>query len=107
MHPLHLFCAAMLAAIPAAVASAQPGDGAAGRAFAEAHCARCHATAATSPSPMREAPAFRDLPTRYPVDHLAEALAEGIATGHPGMPEFRLEPGEIHDFLAYLRALRP
>ena len=42
---------------------------------------------------MALAPPFRLLPQRYPVEHLAEALAEGIVTGHPAMPQFKFHPG--------------
>lgn len=87
-------------------ALAQDGLPQVGRAFAEANCARCHAIGATGTSPVPTAPAFRDLHRRYPVDQLAEALAEGIATGHAAMPEFRLEPAQIDNFLAYLRTLQ-
>ena len=41
----------------------------------------------------------------YPVESLEEALAEGISTGHPTMPEFRLDPGQIGDVIAYLKSL--
>ena len=40
---------------------------------------------------------------RYPVDTLAEALAEGIVTGRPSMPEFRLDVAQINDLIAYLQ----
>ena len=53
-------------------------------------------------SPLRIAPPFRTLHERYPIDDLAEALAEGIVTGHPTMPEFRLDPAQINDVIAYL-----
>jgi len=36
---------------------------------------------------------------------LEEALAEGIFTGHPAMPEFVLEPEHIGDFIAFLKSL--
>lgn len=101
--PRLLLILPLLAAPPAL---AQQGHPAAGRAFAEANCARCHAVGATGASPLAAAPAFRDLHRRYPVEQLAESLAEGIETGHRGMPEFRLEPPQIADFLAYLRTLR-
>ena len=39
------------------------------------------------------------------VDALGKGLAEGINTGHPAMPEFRLDPDEIHDLLSYLKTL--
>jgi cytochrome c len=42
---------------------------------------------------------------RYPVESLAEALSEGIVTGHPTMPEFRLDVAQINDFIAFLKTL--
>jgi mono/diheme cytochrome c family protein len=76
-----------------------------GKAFALANCARCHSIDRITRSPLRIAPPFRTLHLRYPVETLAEALAEGIETGHPTMPQFVLEPDQIHDFLAYLKTL--
>jgi len=78
-----------------------------GRAIAAANCARCHAIAAKGESPMALAPPFRVLPERYPVEHLAEALAEGIVVGHPAMPEFRFAPPDIDALLSYLQSLSP
>ena len=78
-----------------------------GRAFADANCAGCHALGPTGASPFAAAPPFRDLHKRYPVDSLAESLAEGIITGHSGMPEFELEPDQIEDFIDYLHSLEP
>jgi hypothetical protein len=40
-----------------------------------------------------------------PVETLGEALAEGINTGHPAMPEFVLDPDQIHDLLSHLKTL--
>ena len=77
-----------------------------GMQFVRANCARCHAIDKVSPSPLAAAPPFRTLHQRYPVDSLAEAMAEGIVTGHPAMPEFRLDPGQITDVLAFLRTLQ-
>ena len=76
-----------------------------GRAFARANCATCHSLDRYSLSPLRVAPPFRDLHKRYPVESLEEALAEGIVTGHPTMPEFRLDPGQVGDFIAFLKSL--
>jgi mono/diheme cytochrome c family protein len=42
---------------------------------------------------------------RYPIETLGEALAEGIVTGHPAMPQFELAPAQIHDLLSYLKTL--
>jgi mono/diheme cytochrome c family protein len=73
--------------------------------FAQANCASCHAVDKMSPSSLPLAPPFRNLHLRYPVENLAEALAEGIVTGHPNMPEFRLDPGQIGDFIDFLKTL--
>lgn len=76
-----------------------------GLAFARANCASCHAIDRSSESPLKAAPPFRALHKRYPVEALAEALAEGISTGHPAMPEFSLAPAQIGDLIAFLKAL--
>ncbi len=95
----------------AALCNAPLLDGAAaeaieeGRAIAETHCARCHAVGKTGDSPHADAPPFRDLRLRYPVENLEEALAEGIMTGHADMPEFQFEPQQIGAFIAYLKSL--
>jgi mono/diheme cytochrome c family protein len=87
---------------PAMAASPQQQRG---KTFAINNCAKCHAIDKVSPSPLKIAPPFRTLHKRYPVETLAEALAEGIQTGHPTMPEFQLDPGQIGDLLAYLKTL--
>jgi cytochrome c len=76
-----------------------------GKTFALNNCARCHAIDRVGQSPLKIAPPFRTLHKRYPIEHLAESLAEGIQTGHPTMPEFQLDPDQIHDLLAYLKTL--
>ncbi len=76
-----------------------------GLGFARANCARCHAIDKVSPSPLSIAPPFRNLHLKYPVEALEEALAEGIMTGHPSMPQFRLDPGQIADVIAFLKSL--
>jgi cytochrome c len=73
--------------------------------LAKADCAKCHAIGKTGESPLREAPPFRTLHQRYPIEDLAESLAEGISTGHPTMPEWRFDPGQIGDLIAYLKTL--
>jgi cytochrome c len=73
--------------------------------FVRANCARCHAIDKVSESPLKIAPPFRTLHLRYPIESLQEAFAEGIQTGHPNMPVFRLEPDQISDVLAFLKTL--
>jgi len=86
-------------------AVAQDGRVQHGRVFVQTNC--CHAIGRTGVSPLAVAPPFRELHKRYPVENLAEAFAEGIVTGHPSMPEFRLDGAQIDDLLAYLRSLEP
>ena len=93
----------MLLAITPALA-ASPAEQR-GKAYAHAHCARCHAIDRVSNSPLKIAPPFRTLHMRYPIETLGEALAEGIYTGHPAMPAFELNPDQIHDLLSYLKTL--
>jgi cytochrome c len=76
-----------------------------GKVFARTHCARCHSIDRTGQSPFQPAPPFRTLHLRYPIETLSEALAEGIATGHPAMPEFELTPDQIRDLLSFLKTL--
>jgi cytochrome c len=84
---------------------AQSGRAQRGQTFVQTNCAGCHAVGRTGESPLPIAPPFRTLHTRYPVENLAEALAEGITTGHPSMPEFRLDAAQINDVIAYLKTL--
>lgn len=90
--------------LPAAAEGVR-GDIRIGKGIAEAHCARCHSIDVSGQSPLALAKPFRDLHELYPVEHLEEALAEGIMTGHPGMPQFRFEPNEIDDLITYLQSL--
>jgi cytochrome c len=76
-----------------------------GKIYALTNCARCHSIDRVTQSPLKIAPPFRTLHLRYPIETLGEALAEGIQTGHPTMPEFQLDPDQIHDLLSYLKSL--
>jgi mono/diheme cytochrome c family protein len=71
-----------------------------------ANCARCHSVGRTGTSPHAEAPPFRIISQRYPIEGLAEALAEGISVGHPDMPEFAFEPEDVGAILAYLKSIQ-
>ena len=76
-----------------------------GKTFALNNCAECHSIDRVTQSPLKIAPPFRTLHLRYPIETLGEALAEGISTGHPTMPQFQLDPDQIHDLLSYLTTL--
>ncbi|EHK52532.1 cytochrome c, class I [Mesorhizobium alhagi CCNWXJ12-2] len=77
-----------------------------GKALVEANCARCHAIGRTDASTHPDAPAFRILSQRYPLDALEEAFAEGISTGHPDMPEFVAAPDQIGAIIEYIGSLQ-
>jgi cytochrome c len=77
-----------------------------GHSLLAAHCSRCHAIERTGTSIHREAPPFRTLGQKYPIDWLGEALAEGLSTGHPDMPEFVFEPQEVNAILTYLQSIQ-
>ena len=76
-----------------------------GKTFALNNCGRCHSIDKVTRSPLKIAPPFRTLHLRYPIDTIAEALAEGISTGHPTMPQFQLDPDQINDLLSYMKTL--
>ncbi|WP_244606644.1 c-type cytochrome [Arsenicitalea aurantiaca] len=76
-----------------------------GKALVETYCGACHATGSEDLGPHAEAPAFRDLHHRYDVGDLAEALVEGLSSGHPDMPEFEFDPDQAEAVIAYLKSL--
>jgi cytochrome c len=99
------FVVAILALLGLGAESAAAASVERGFVLARTNCSRCHSIDKVTPSPLRIAPPFRTLHERYPVETLEEALAEGIRTGHPTMPEFRFGPDQIGDFIAYLKTL--
>ncbi|GAB4225466.1 MAG: hypothetical protein Kow0032_01350 [Methyloligellaceae bacterium] len=104
--PPAIIAVAMLASSHFLQAAEEDKDPAAlGRALAERHCARCHAVADEPASPHKDAPPFRTFSSRWPLENLEEALAEGIVTGHPDMPAFVFEPEEIDALIEYLQTL--
>ena len=98
---------ALLASAAPRARSAEAMSPAAQRGFVllRTNCARCHAIDKISPSPLAIAPPFRTLHQRYPVEQLQEPLAEGIVTGHPTMPEFKFDPDQVGDIIAYFKSL--
>jgi len=77
-----------------------------GKALVEFNCVGCHAVGRTDKSSHPDAPAFRTLSKRYPIADLEEALAEGISTGHPDMPEWVASPDQIEAIIAYISSLQ-
>ena len=98
----------LLLVLPAVLltqASAQD-DAARGQAIVERLCAGCHAVGADGDSPLDAAPPFRILGQRFAIADLEEALAEGIVTAHPDMPEFVFEPDDVGAIIAYLESVQ-
>ncbi|HYC69386.1 c-type cytochrome [Brevundimonas sp.] len=85
--------------------SAPFGSVALGGNLVRLRCAGCHAVERTGDSPLKAAPPFREMGRTYPVRDLQEALAEGLVTAHPAMPQIELEPGEVADVIAYLESV--
>src|ERR1700759_3037093 len=92
-------------ALLSGVAPAAAVDPQQGKRLALIYCARCHAIDKVGPSPLKIAPPFRTLHERYPVETLQEALAEGIVTGHPTMPQFSFDADKVGVFIAFLKTL--
>ncbi|MGA8615561.1 MAG: cytochrome c [Xanthobacteraceae bacterium] len=101
------FVAALISIVPDAARSeeALSPEAQRGLAIVRANCARCHAVEKVGSSPLKAAPSFRALHSRYPVESLEESLAEGIVTGHPAMPEFRFDSEQVGEVIAYLKSL--
>jgi cytochrome c len=70
------------------------------------NCGSCHAVGRSDESVHRFAPPFRTLAQRYPIESLEEALGEGIMAGHPDMPEFKFDAGDVGAIIAYLKSIQ-
>jgi len=105
MKPVALAAVLILATGLAAAASAGAPESR-GHVLVQRYCAGCHAVNPTGKSPNPAAPPFRSLNERYKIDDLGEALAEGILTGHPAMPEFRFPPEDVDAVLRYLKSIQ-
>ncbi|HEY6992368.1 MAG TPA: cytochrome c [Xanthobacteraceae bacterium] len=98
-----LSAVALCAGAPALAQQSPAGQR--GLTFVRVHCAQCHSIDQISESPLKIAPPFRTLHLKYPIESLQRPLAEGIIAGHPTMPQFRLDPDQVADVIAYLKSL--
>jgi cytochrome c len=101
-----LFAATAFALAAAAQPSFAAPDLKLGEALLTRDCARCHAVGLTGNSPRADAPAFRTLGTRYPIESLEEALGEGIMSGHPDMPEIKFDADEVGAIIDFLNSIQ-
>ena len=100
---------ALLAAALAAVATsafAQEPSARRGAIIVKRHCGGCHAVGTTGAGRHPAAPPLRELNRRYEPEALAEALTEGILTGHPAMPAFRFGPQDVRSIILYLNEIQ-
>jgi mono/diheme cytochrome c family protein len=86
--------------------AAEKGLAQKGEVLVRDNCSRCHAIGVEGASPKPEAPPFRTLSSKYPIEDLAESLAEGIVSGHPEMPIFVFKPHDVDAIIAYLESIQ-
>ena len=81
---------------------AYAADNEAGRDLLEKNCSRCHALAAGTLSPLKEAPNLWIVLRSYPTERLAFELAEGIGSRHKDMPQVQFSSDDIYKIESYL-----
>lgn len=99
-------CAGLLAACSSTPEDGPTAAAVRGEEMATQMCSTCHAVGRSGDSPHPDAVLFRDISRQYDVGALEEALAEGIAVGHPDMPGFELDPDEIDALLQYIGSIQ-
>jgi cytochrome c len=92
--------------LPPALAEEGVTPTARGESLLTTNCGRCHAVGRTGDSSHPAAPPFRTLSCKYKIEGLSEALAEGLSTGHPDMPEFVFAPEEVGAIIDYLQSIQ-
>ncbi len=95
---------ALCLAVPAQAAEKSLIDK--GEALVRKNCSPCHAIGKEGDSPHKEAPPFRTLSAKYPIEDLAELLAEGIVSGHPDMPIFAFSPHDVEAIIQYMQSIQ-
>jgi cytochrome c len=104
---LALVAAFLLVGLGASPARAAEKDlTAKGEVLVRENCSRCHAIGREGDSPHPPAPPFRTLSSKYPVEDIAESLAEGIVSGHPDMPIFVFSPHDVEAIIDYLESIQ-
>lgn len=87
----------------AAAGSAE--DIAEGRRLAKLNCATCHALEHSGPSPLAEAPPFRDIATNYAAGELEDSFNDGIVVRHPAMPDWQMTGDQARELAAFVMSL--
>jgi cytochrome c len=69
-------------------------------------CSSCHAVGRFGESRNPKAPPFRTLHERYPIESLAEALAEGTISAASDEPEFNFSGREVGAIISYISMIQ-
>jgi mono/diheme cytochrome c family protein len=77
-------------------------DNESGKGLLEKNCARCHALAAGTLSPLKEAPNLWTVLRSYPTERLEFELSEGIGSKHKDMPQIQFSSEDINKIESYL-----
>jgi mono/diheme cytochrome c family protein len=77
-----------------------------GAALLSQHCGLCHAVGQQDQSAEPQAPAFRIIGRRMPLDRLEAQLGTELLGGHPAMPKFTFEPRDVSAIMRYLRSIQ-
>jgi cytochrome c len=96
----------LLGVLPSAATAVEKDMTDKGEVLVRENCSRCHAIGKEGDSPHKDAPPFRTLSSKYPIEDLAESLAEGIVAGHPDMPVFAFKPHDIAAIIEYLESIQ-
>ncbi len=95
----------LLLAMPGLCAAQEPGKVNAGLAYAEAHCASCHAIEEDyTESPVANAPTFHLLANNPEIN--GRALAILLRTPHREMPDLIIEQADADNIIAYILSLK-
>jgi cytochrome c len=77
-----------------------------GEVLVKQNCSQCHAIGKEGDSPHPQAPPLRTSSRKYPIEDIAESLAEGIVSGHPDMPVFVFDPHDVEAIIQYLQSIQ-
>ena len=69
-----------------------------GKVLVEQNCSRCHAIGKEGDSPHPQAPPLRTLSRKYPIEDLADSLAEGICLGPPRHARLRVQSARCRGY---------
>ena len=104
-----ILCLAFFVSLP--VVAAQTGSVSdpyfeRGLALVRHNCGGCHAVESKGDSAHPDAPPFRDLLQRYPIDALEESFIDSIYSQHPDMPVFSVTRDQLDAILYYIAVIQ-